>query len=466
MIKEFVSTDADAILERMIASYEQLTGRTLQPADPDRLMLSCVANIIAQERVYQNYCASQNIPNYAEGENLDELGQWIFGIERKGPQAAKCVVRFTLTAAQSSAVAIPSGTRVTDTRRALLWATTQDAAIDAGSTYTDIMVECETAGEIGNGYAAGQINTLVDVDNVQFFASCANITASDGGSDTETDDEYREQMRRRMNAFSTAGAEAAYVYWAKSVSDDIADVKAIRPLTYVNVQETPLYVALDGVSSGRAPKYGFAGGEQVEVDSITVAGALDGMSQLLEKGTDYTVEYADDLIKVTILPTGAGADLDSIRIMFQQHRRCHVSIYALMNDGTIASGTIKALIAAACNAENVRPLTDEVSVEDPAEVTYNINLTYYVSRDTDENLSTIQAAVGEAVNKYVKWQSAKLGRDINPSKLYSFLMEAGVKRITLTSPAYVSLNDGLNGDTPQVAKIGTKNAVFGGYENE
>ncbi len=81
------------------------------------------------------------------------------------------------------------------------------------------------------------------------------------------------------------------------------------------------------------------------------------------------------------------------------------------------------------------------------------------------------------LGKYIVWQHGKLGRDINPSKLISLLMQTGVKRVDLTSPAFVHLQDGnqtLNADmsydpaeaVPQVARVMTVKIQNGGYEDE
>ena len=47
----FVETDTEAIVNALIQSYEKFTGRTLYPADPARLFILWVADIIVQERV-------------------------------------------------------------------------------------------------------------------------------------------------------------------------------------------------------------------------------------------------------------------------------------------------------------------------------------------------------------------------------------------------------------------------------
>ena len=61
---------------------------------------------------------------------------------------------------------------------------------------------------------------------------------------------------------------------------------------------------------------------------------------------------------------------------------CIVHIYAVMEDGSLASDEMKTAILAACNDENIRPLTDKVSVEDAELVQYDITMTYYLSRDS------------------------------------------------------------------------------------
>ena len=42
----FVETDTEAIVNALIQSYEKFTGRTLYPADPARLFILWVAEII------------------------------------------------------------------------------------------------------------------------------------------------------------------------------------------------------------------------------------------------------------------------------------------------------------------------------------------------------------------------------------------------------------------------------------
>lgn len=226
---QFVSTDSAEVVADLTTKYEELTGHTLLPSDPDKLFIQWVAGIIIQQRIIVNYAANQNLPSRAAGENLDALGEMIYNVTRPEAKPAECVVRFTLSAPQETAIPIPKGTRVTDSSGALMWATAEETAVNIGEVTADVPVICETEGTVGNGYAPGQLNTLVDVDNVMYYSSCANIETSHSGAERATDEEYYELMRAGLEAFSTAGPKGAYEYHAKAVSTEIADVCAINP---------------------------------------------------------------------------------------------------------------------------------------------------------------------------------------------------------------------------------------------
>lgn len=235
---KFVDTDSSGVLADLIAGYEQITGRTLQPADPDRAFISWVSSIIVQERVMLNYAANQNIPSRAVGENLDALGEMIYNIKRTQAKPAVCIMRFNISAPQETAIVVPRGTKVTDASRTLSWATVEDTLVPIGETSVEVMAQCETSGEVGNGYVPGQINTLMDIDNILFYSSCENVDTSNSGAERADDNSYFELMRTGLDSYSTAGPRGAYEYWAKSVSTSIADVRAITPkgkAGYVNI---------------------------------------------------------------------------------------------------------------------------------------------------------------------------------------------------------------------------------------
>ncbi|MDR2449786.1 MAG: baseplate J/gp47 family protein [Prevotellaceae bacterium] len=87
----------------------------------------------------------------------------------------------------------------------------------------------------------------------------------------------------------------------------------------------------------------------------------------------------------------------------------------------------------ACNAENVRPLTDTVVVSSPSEVNYTIDvdLILYESADAD----TTQAAVLAILTKFAEEKRKKLGKDIIRSHIAQMCRIAEVYDVTVNTPA-------------------------------
>lgn len=371
---QFIPTDTGEVVALLTALYEKIFKTTVYPASPERLFIQYMANIIIQERVLSNYAANQNVPSRAGGKNLDALAELTHIKGRPEAKPAVCKVKFSISEAQNTAILIRAGTRVTDPANTLIWETEADAYVPIGETSVELPVRCQTAGTIGNGYAAGQINTLVDI--YDYYSECVSTTESGSGSDVPDDDEYYELMRASMDSFSCAGARGGYIFWAKQVSTEIADVIANSP--------TP------GV----------------------------------------------------------------------------VKLYVLMNGGELANEEVKGEVLAACSDDEVRPLTDQVFVEDAEFVSYDIDFTYYFQTGGAASAADIAAAVQRAVDEFNAWQCARLGRDINPSRLINLLMQTGIKRVELRAPIFTVLRDGGDKTVPQVASFGTAAIVNGGYEDE
>ena len=66
---EFVDTNTEHLVNKLITQYEKMIGRTLYPADPVRAFILWIASVIIQERILINESAKQNLPRYATGEN-------------------------------------------------------------------------------------------------------------------------------------------------------------------------------------------------------------------------------------------------------------------------------------------------------------------------------------------------------------------------------------------------------------
>lgn len=223
----FVETDTETLVNALIRSYEKFTGRTLYPADPARLFILWIADIIIQERVNIDFSAKQNLPRYAEGEYLDSIAEIFKDAYRLEPTAARTTFRFTLSIERDTATVIPAGTRLSAGEE-ILFSTLDALTIPAGELTGEIGAVCLTVGEIGNGFVPGQITKLVDI--FPYYEKVENITESAGGTDQESDAAFYARMRESMETFSTAGPLGGYEYYAKSTSALIVDVKATSPV--------------------------------------------------------------------------------------------------------------------------------------------------------------------------------------------------------------------------------------------
>lgn len=222
----FVNTDTDSLVNKLITAYEKIAGRKLYPADPTRNFILWIADILIQERILIDEAAKQNVPRYAEGVYLDSLAEIFKDTYRLQPKPATVTFRFYLSTELPYKYLIPVGTRVA-VDGSIVFETTESLYIEAGARSGDVEAVCQTVGEIGNGFVPGQITQLVDV--FPYYESVENVTTSDGGAETETDDAFYDRLRESMESFSTAGPSGSYIYHAKTASQLVADVAALSP---------------------------------------------------------------------------------------------------------------------------------------------------------------------------------------------------------------------------------------------
>ncbi|HJD97813.1 baseplate J/gp47 family protein [Mailhella massiliensis] len=136
-----------------------------------------------------------------------------------------------------------------------------------------------------------------------------------------------------------------------------------------------------------------------------------------------------------------------------------VDIRLVMANGELPDPATIELVQKALSAEDVRPLTDNVQVAAPDTVSYDITGKWYATADDSTMLDTITEAVAAAVESYRLWQRSQPGRDINPSELIRRIMDAGAKRVELSSPVFQALTE------TQLAVEDAVSMIFGGIED-
>lgn len=136
-----------------------------------------------------------------------------------------------------------------------------------------------------------------------------------------------------------------------------------------------------------------------------------------------------------------------------------VDVVFMMSDGSIPNADKLKELEEALSADDIRPLTDTVTTKAPEEVSYNIQLNYYIARSDQNRASTIQQQVTEAIKAYKQWQR-HIGRDISASMLVHYIMAAGAKRVEVIEPTFTPL------ERSQVAKCAEEAVTYGGLESD
>lgn len=137
-----------------------------------------------------------------------------------------------------------------------------------------------------------------------------------------------------------------------------------------------------------------------------------------------------------------------------------VRITPLMMDGVLPTESVLNDVLATCSDSKRRPLTDNLIVNKPTQINYDIDFTYYISRSNIGLVNEIQEKVQRSLNEYISWQKGALKRDINPTELNYLIRSAGAKRVSIVEPSFKKV------EIFQVAKEVNVNPRYGGIEDD
>lgn len=417
----FLETSAQEIWDTVLDELENEVAEPLYPGDERRIFGEALVQVLTAWYSSVNDACRQKMLMYARDDVLDAIGE-TRDVERLDPTMATTTLRFSIENALASNLVIPAGVRVSnDFER--YFATDATAVLPAGSLYVDVPATATEGGEEYNGIAPNEICRIIDVSLVPLIDAVANLTETDGGGDIEDDDSYRERIREAENKLSTAGPAKAYKYWALSANPLVSDV--------IVVSEKETLTEDLAVHGG----YIFRGGDTLLPETLKVfKGSL-----IAAEGSDYSKSYANDLL--TIQLHGALASETTVRIEIDRDMRGRVKIVPICAGGEIPSADVLADVLAACSSDDVKPLTDIVTVEAPQIETYDIELTYYVNSATESAVVSAVEGSGGAIDNYVYWQGSTLDQDINPDELVKRILNAGASRVEIVKPVYTELDD-------------------------
>lgn len=168
---------------------------------PERKIIDATAEMIATTQVDFTVLSQQNNISTMTGATLDSyLGN--FGFGRQQPTASSGVVTFSCSTVGGPAITIPSGTQVLATLsnalfQTLTFITLSTVVLDSNVLSVSTTAQCTTAGSVGN-VAAGTISGFGGLKSIIGISGVTNPTAMTGGTDGETDSEYKTRFQNTI----------------------------------------------------------------------------------------------------------------------------------------------------------------------------------------------------------------------------------------------------------------------------
>lgn len=423
----FIETNAKKVSDTVLEELENGVNDPLYPGDERRIYGETLAQVVVAVYNTVNDACRQRMLRYARGSVLDALGE-NRDVERLSPTYATTVLRFGVSDPVDYNIIIPAGLRVTgDFMHYFL--TDSTVVLYAGALTVEVTATAENAGKGYNDIAPGAIVNIVDVSDVPLIDYVTNTEVTEGGGDEEGDEAFRERIRTAENRLSTAGPAKAYKYWALSsnplVSDAVVESDTERISRMLTTYEA----------------HAFQGGANLLPDTLVVY-LPDGSKATA--GTDYTATYNDELLTLSL--SGGLANAAEVKIEITRNMYGRVKIVPICAGGDIPDEEVLADVLAACSADDVKPLTDMVTVEAPNVETYDIELTYWTTKANESEVVQNVEGSGGAIDQYIFWQGSNLDQDINPDELRKLILcphwaenLTGATRVNIVKPEYKEL---------------------------
>lgn len=172
---------------------------------------------------------------------------------------------------------------------------------------------------------------------------------------------------------------------------------------------------------------------------ITPADPENNIDAVMEGDTDYRmrIQLAPQGFSVAG-PAGAyrshalGADGRVLDALATSPAPCEVLVTILSRDGDgTADAALCDAVAAVLTDDDVRPLTDEVTVASAEIVTYSVRATIYTFPGPDSSVVLTEARA--RLDTYIA-ETHRIGREVTMSGLYAALHVDGAERVELLEP--------------------------------
>lgn len=418
-MNSIINHDAESIYNDFLENLENEIGEPLYPGDERRIFAEAIISVLVAMLSTADDKVKQSRLQYAREDVLDEIGE-MFGISRMDGTKATTIVEFSTNTAVSVDVTIPKGALVTCDYEHY-FATKEDVVLVAGETSVSAVVEATNTGAEYNDIAVGEINVLTTA--IAYIDSVKNVEITTGGADVEGDDEYRDRIQLSMDRFAS-GTENYYKYIAMTANNTLQDIFITNDYEDVRI---------DGITDD----FLFST-ENMEIFQSVEGYKSVNFSVISENGQElqwFTSVIGNNVAKVTKEDRYG----NEYSLILKKKVPGTVLIYAVCKDGAIPSTTILEQIEKACNDNSVRCFNDKIIVKAAVPYEYKINAWCYINPSDD--IETVKANIANAVEEYKKWQSSKIGKNINKDKLQMFLMQAGAYKVSINFPSHKVLQD-------------------------
>lgn len=222
---------------------------------------------------YLDWIAKQAVPYTATGEYLEAWGA-LKNVTRKDAEAATGTVTFTGTAGYtvSSGLSLTAGDGTTFTL-------TAGGTVSSSGTVT-VAAEAADTGTSGNISSGASLTLATAVTGINAAATAGEDFT--GGTDQESDDDFRTRVLEAYQASPQGGAESDYVSWAEAVSGVTRawcqpnGYGAGTVVVYIMLDDSDATndgfpVGTDGISSSDTLPNGNSRGTVATGDQLTVA---------------------------------------------------------------------------------------------------------------------------------------------------------------------------------------------------
>tara|TARA_R100001369_G_scaffold83666_1_gene116075 strand:- start:1932 stop:3056 length:1125 start_codon:yes stop_codon:yes gene_type:complete len=230
---DFVTFDAQQLLDAAIAHFEAETGRTLSPSQVEMYLLETIAYMLTIRGGEEQLAFENCFVAYANNAFLDRHGAG-YNTPRLQASPATTTLRFICATPAAARIQIPLGTRVGDVPGQVQFATTKVSYIEVGQTAVDVLARASEVGIVANNFPVGVLTSLIDP--LPGIGSVSNLTATGGGADIESDDRYRVRIALAFERLGEGLAKERYLTDVLAWNARCIDVAISRPQPgYVNL---------------------------------------------------------------------------------------------------------------------------------------------------------------------------------------------------------------------------------------